>query len=63
MRIRASAYHFHRRILVVERSYYDKKEAYEKLLKHIEGLESYAEYIDLIECLYVLIAKEGNKNA
>ena len=39
-----------------------KKEAYEKLLNHIEGLE-YKEYIDLLECLYVLIAKEGNKNA
>ena len=40
-----------------------KKEAYKKLLKHIEGLESYEVYIDLLECLYVLIAKEGNKNA
>lgn len=39
-----------------------KKEAYEKLLKHIEGIE-FDEYVDLLECLYVLIAKEGNKNA
>lgn len=40
-----------------------KKEAYERLLKHIEELESYNEYINLLECLYVLIAKEGNNNA
>lgn len=40
-----------------------KKEAYKKLLKHIEGIESYEVYIDLLECLYVLIAKEGNENA
>lgn len=39
-----------------------KKEAYEKLLKHIEGAE-FDEYVELLECLYVLIAKEGNKNA
>lgn len=39
-----------------------KKEAYERLLKHIEELE-YNEYINLLECLYVLIAKEGNNNA
>ena len=39
-----------------------KKEAYEKILNHIEGLE-YEEYIDLLECLYVLIANGGTKNA
>ena len=38
------------------------KKAYEKLLNHIEGLE-YGEYIDLLECLYVLIANGGVKNA
>ena len=40
-----------------------KKEAYKKLRKHIEELESYEVYIDLLECLYVLIAKEGDDNA
>lgn len=39
-----------------------KKEAYEKLHKHIEGAE-FDEYVELLKCLYVLIAKEGNKNA
>lgn len=39
-----------------------KKEAYEKLLEHIEGIE-FDEYIDLLECLYVLIAKGGDDNA
>lgn len=40
-----------------------KKEAYEKLLKHIKEIESYDEYMDLLECLYVLIEKGGVKNA
>lgn len=40
-----------------------KKEAYEKLLKHIKEIESYDEYMDLLGCLYVLNAKEGNENA